>query len=141
MQIKRKSGKVNLVKRFLSGQDVTEDLLKRFIDPVTGFVFADAKPSWYEEIPKGAILWNEKRSYPDPEIEGISYSNPENVPMIEGNRSKSEPVNEPVINHRQQKIDSKLLELKHIKEVMQKRKQSIDNYNRMNSELSAILFQ
>jgi hypothetical protein len=41
------------------------------------------------EMSDGTLLFKETKNYPDPEIEGISYSNPENVPVIEGKGANS----------------------------------------------------
>lgn len=77
--------KLEAIRRFLGGEDLVLDLLE--LQPITQFVIIDSSdPEWkmnLEDFNKGIVYWPEKRTYSDPEIEGVRYQNKENVPVIE----------------------------------------------------------
>ena len=87
---------IDRLKRFANGENLAQELLpvdlnkfsteqlKAMLyerrtgnEPITDFVFQP--PSWSDgEV----IVWDETKTYPDPEISDVSYSNPRNVPVI-----------------------------------------------------------
>ena len=105
------------------------------------------KPSWLDDLTN---YQPSKEVFPDPELPNVSYSNPDNVPEplaasevndVLGRGANdchsSEAANEPAIrSSKQQKMDNKLLEFQHIKELMKARKQRTDEFMRMNNQFS-----
>lgn len=77
---KKPKDKIKLIRSFLNGEDIAGE----FLEPITRFVVIDTTdPSWSmtEQEEVGVLYWREKRTYADPEIEGVRYANKENVPI------------------------------------------------------------
>ena len=150
---KRKSAKekLNIVKKFLSGEDVVKDIFNG-IEPITAMIIIDhASGEVIEKIGFGigsngkAFQWKETKTYPDPEIEGIRYQNPANLPEIGeiGNTELSVNIesienkasNEPTkALSKQARINAKKLEAEHIMQISKARRDRMNEFTAMNSE-------
>jgi hypothetical protein len=146
-QAKKSKDKLNLIKRFIMGDNVINDILYNGIPRITGFRVVDPNdlsklsteqlkelndindegqrsqrfkqmmrdnnkdgitwfesksyddnPSWFDDL---ANYQPSKEVFPDPEIEGVSYSNPANVPKINTHEEQQPSItsaNEPQAN-------------------------------------------
>ena len=83
---------ISAIRKFLSGEDVAREIIEKTIEPIEGMVFVKHGPSW-KGSEEDIIAWGKNanvhvimmepaETYPDPEIEGIRYQNPANVPKI-----------------------------------------------------------
>jgi hypothetical protein len=89
-----KKSKLKILKKYVNGESVAELVLQP--EPITGFKFkffhavtGEPLPSWHEEKTYAEFPSVKPKSYPDPEIEGVSYNDPANVPEAQNSDDKT----------------------------------------------------
>ena len=106
---KKIKDKISLIKKFLSGEDVVNDILSNGIERITaGFSIVMAKdldkpPSWADNVQAKDLdqppsWWNDNLIvltpvgglYEDPDIPGVHYSNQWNCPQVDKSSPKTE---------------------------------------------------
>ena len=188
---KKAKDKIKLMKRFIMGEDVVNDILNDGVRRITGFhvinscdlsklstdqlnelrLITDEKErskrlrellietsnnpgfTWLEGKTYGSYQgWQDhlngykpcKKTFPDPEIDGVSYSRAENLPVIEtselsedSNKTETDARKEARNALKRQNINSKKLEADQLIQTMKTKRDEANRFMERNREFSS----